>query len=602
MNALRWLGAVYAAISIAACAAGAKPVDDSPTSNILAGAGGGGGAGGGSGGAGGMVASSAMASSSSGPPGSCVKQADCAALVDACNVGSCVNGMCEKVPASDGSSCDDGLYCTDNDACQSGTCVGGTQKFCPSPDSCHVGACDEATKACGQAPGNDGASCDDGDPCTYSGTCSNGVCSKGQQVDCSAFNGVCADGVCDPVLGCIAKPKNDGAACDDGLYCTVQDKCSAGACSGVPNTCAAPGDVCMVGSCNEAQKSCVAVPGNDGNPCDDGNPCTVSEMCGAGKCKGGVPGNNGMACDDGDGCTAGTTCNAGSCGNAQSQIVQCIAGDSCCPAGCDKNTDSDCKPLGCSGPLAVDSSFTLDASWSSNSHSNFHPQGMTYDEFAGNFVIALQGARTLHLVSLAGNPVGTVDLSSPDEVFNYMTAIAADANYYYISDYACNNNCPDLWRVPKGSNGAARVQVSADQAAFGGYPVALSGTTLYRGNFSNDYDWSQENQVRVADLASPDNVVNTFSVPIARGIGDMTSDGTTLWMLGLSYDGSPNRQVDLYRIDPSNGLVIESYLNVYDPGGSFSPAGLAYTNGALYVLNYSTAAGVGSTMTKIACK
>jgi hypothetical protein len=247
--------------------------------------------------------------------------------------------MCVKAPANDGSQCDDGLYCTENDACQSGVCVGGTQKFCPSPDSCHVGACDEGKKSCGSAPGNDGASCDDGDPCTYSGTCSAGTCSKGPAVDCSAFNGTCADGVCDPVLGCVAKPKNDGAACDDGLYCTVNDVCKAGACSGAPNTCAPPGNVCMIGTCNEAQKSCVAVPGNNGNACSDGNPCHVSATCSNGNCLGGVPGNQGAACDDGNGCTSGTTCANGTCGNAVSTINQCINGDMCCPAGCANDTD-----------------------------------------------------------------------------------------------------------------------------------------------------------------------------------------------------------------------------------------------------------------------
>jgi hypothetical protein len=347
---IRCVGLLVIGVSWAgACAKAVSVENDSPTSNILAtasGAGGGGGQGGASEGVGGHVASStAMSSSSSGPPGSCVKQADCAALVDACHVGNCVNGMCEQVAANDGSACDDGLYCTDNDACQSGTCVGGTQKFCPSPDSCHVGSCDEATKACGSAPGNDGASCDDGDPCTYSGTCSQGTCSKGASVDCSAFNGTCSDGVCDPVLGCIAKPKNDGAPCDDGLYCTVQDACKAGACTGVPNTCSDPVNAaCMIASCNEAQKSCVAVPGNDGKACDDGNPCTVSETCSSGNCLGGVPGNNGSTCDDKDACTSGTMCSNGVCGNPQSQVVQCINGDQCCPAGCGLN-DNDCVNL-----------------------------------------------------------------------------------------------------------------------------------------------------------------------------------------------------------------------------------------------------------------
>ena len=366
-----------AACVFAACATGVKATEEPEASNVLTGGTGG------SGGAGGAL--SAASSSSSGMPAMCSNKADCAAFEDACHVGNCVNGMCEKAAANDGAACDDGLYCTDNDACQSGSCVGGTQKFCPSPDSCHVGACDEATKACGSAPGNDGASCDDGDPCTYSGTCSNGSCSKGPAVDCSAFNGTCSNGVCDPVLGCVAKPKNDGAPCDDSLFCTVNDVCMAGACQGVPNTCSNPVDAaCMVGSCNEAQKSCVAVPGNDGNPCDDGNPCTVSEMCGAGKCTGGVPGNEGLTCDDKDGCTGGTKCTSGVCGNPQSQIVQCVAGDMCCPAGCNSDSDTDCVP-----PLlalaAYDAKVTFPDAGVAGTRMTITWDGTNYWESGGGF-------------------------------------------------------------------------------------------------------------------------------------------------------------------------------------------------------------------------
>jgi hypothetical protein len=338
------LGLVCVSIVLGAACAATKQVEGGGTGGVthLASS-----ASGQGGGGGGSTASSsgAIASSSSGVPGTCVTKADCAAFDGVCTTGNCVNGMCEKAPSNEGSGCDDGVFCTENYACQNGTCVGGTQKFCPSPDSCHVGACDEATKSCGAAPGNDGAWCDDGDPCTYSGTCSNGVCTKGQLVDCSAFSSTCSVGYCDPVLGCTAKPKNDGVPCDDGLFCTVQDVCMAGACQGVPNTCSNPADAaCMIVSCNEAQKSCVAVPGPDGVGCDDKNACTKSETCSSGKCVGGVPTNSGGACDDANLCTQASTCDANGTCVGSNPILQCVAGDGCCPAGCDGNTDSDCSP------------------------------------------------------------------------------------------------------------------------------------------------------------------------------------------------------------------------------------------------------------------
>jgi hypothetical protein len=279
-----------------------------------------------------------------GPPGSCVGPADCVALSDQCNLGTCVDGACVKAPANEFGACDDGQFCTENEACTNGVCGGGTPKVCPGADGCHIGLCDEGSKKCSVQPGNDGAACDDGDPCTGLAVCQAGSCVQQSQKDCSFLNDTCAVGACDEKLGCVKQPAKDGTACDDGLFCTVQDACKAGVCKGVPNTCAAPGDVCMIGTCDEVAKSCVAVPGNDGAKCSTNDPCVGGETCGAGKCQGGGPANEGKACAPADKCQVGTTCSKGVCGGAVSVIAQCINGDGCCPPGCDQK-DDDCTPL-----------------------------------------------------------------------------------------------------------------------------------------------------------------------------------------------------------------------------------------------------------------
>ena len=133
-------------LALFACATAVTPGPAGVGSQTSSGAGGAGGTGGaGSGGTGGGATTT---TTGTGTPGPCVKKEDCAALDDPCNTGNCVNGTCTKSPANDGSGCDDGMFCTDNDACMAGVCVGGTPKFCPSPDSCHLGLCDEAIKGC----------------------------------------------------------------------------------------------------------------------------------------------------------------------------------------------------------------------------------------------------------------------------------------------------------------------------------------------------------------------------------------------------------------------------------------------------------------------
>lgn len=291
-----------------------------------------------SGGAGG-----AGSTSSAGGSGPCMVAADCVAFTDPCNQGACINGECAGIPMNDLVPCDDGKTCSLDDRCMAGECVGGSTKFCPATTSCFVGSCDLATDQCVVVPGNDGAGCIDDDPCTLTGTCNGGVCAPGQLVDCSFLDGTCSVGVCDPQLGCVIQSMNDGTSCDDGLFCTISDTCSGGVCGGAPNPCAPPGDVCLVGSCNENLSMCTSVPGNNGGACNDGNLCSAGETCSNGVCGGGGPANQGVACNDGNSCTTGEICQAGACTGAP--IVACQNSDGCCPPGCLLATDDDCQLL-----------------------------------------------------------------------------------------------------------------------------------------------------------------------------------------------------------------------------------------------------------------
>jgi hypothetical protein len=292
---------LLAAVLALGCAAGGNKGRDGQ---------GGAGGEGGAGGAGG-----------SGPPPGCVDDSDCSMLDGPCTNGVCKDQTCEAAPAHELEPCSDGVYCTVNDVCRGGVCTAGNTRPCASPDACHVGVCDEAAQQCKSVPANEGGPCDDQDACTGEGQCLGGTCQKGKALDCSLFDGPCTEGVCDPAAGCKSIPANEGGACEDNLFCTVNDACHEGLCQGGgPNPCAKAGG-CLVGTCDELADLCAYAPGPDGAACDDGNLCTAGETCAGGVCVGGAPANDGVSCDDGLACTTETTCGAGVCGGGSGARV-----------------------------------------------------------------------------------------------------------------------------------------------------------------------------------------------------------------------------------------------------------------------------------------
>src|SRR4029077_9512093 len=81
-------------------------------------------------------------------------------------------------------------------------------------------------------------------------------------------------------------PQPDTTACDDGLFCTVNDICIAGTCHGSSRDCSDAGDQCHSGTCDEAAAQCVATPLPDGTSCNDGDACTRTDTCQGGACTG----------------------------------------------------------------------------------------------------------------------------------------------------------------------------------------------------------------------------------------------------------------------------------------------------------------------------
>jgi hypothetical protein len=286
---------------------------------------------------------------------------DCRSFADQCTSGACNEDAdsCETRPISDGIPCDDGLYCSVEDACKSGACLGRARNCAEAADQCNVGSCNEDDDSCDAEPVEDGSACDDGRFCTIATACANGQC-VGAARDCSAFSDACNTGVCDEDAGaCAARPRDDGTPCEDYLFCTIQDACMSGGCGGRPRDCGDYTDACNTGVCNEQTDTCEAQPTEDGALCDDGLYCTTGDKCAAGICRGtarncsasgdqcnigqcdealGIckssPVADGIACDDALYCTVEDSCLNGVC---QGTTRSCdTAADQCNLGTCDE--------------------------------------------------------------------------------------------------------------------------------------------------------------------------------------------------------------------------------------------------------------------------
>lgn len=223
----------------------------------------------------------------------------------------------------------------------------------------------------------------DGGADAGSGGCA-GCVVGGACVAAGASNPANACESCDPATSSTAYSPRAGGSCDDGLFCTTGDTCTAGACAGSPRscddgvacngaeTCDESAGACTAGStacaagelCDAATDTCVATctgcvvggtcfadgtrdPGTpcsvcdvsrsrtafsnaDGVSCDDGLFCTSADVCSGGVCAGAAAG----FCDDGIACNGRETCDDGT--------DRCIAGTTTCTAGraCDTGTDT----------------------------------------------------------------------------------------------------------------------------------------------------------------------------------------------------------------------------------------------------------------------
>jgi hypothetical protein len=244
------------------------------------------------------------------------KPRDCTALDGECSVGRCDAVLgCVKEPYNDGATCSDDLYCTTDDICVAGECVGTPKNCDTNSGGCRLGSvCSEATLGeCTTGtvqpygtPCNDGMFCTTGDQCQY-GDC------IGTPMDCTSA-GSCM--TCSETTHACTEPKPVGTSCvGSGGTCISGGTCDAsGTCVGTPLECPVSASYrgCTVGVCDPTFGSCTTRQAPDGTPCDDGNPCTTGDRCSSGYCSY-VTTASGAPCSDGNECTTGDYCSGSSC-------------------------------------------------------------------------------------------------------------------------------------------------------------------------------------------------------------------------------------------------------------------------------------------------
>jgi hypothetical protein len=222
------------------------------------------------------------------PTGECFTSADCN------DNNPCTNDVCSGSPTecshtNNTASCTDSTYCNGADTCSGGTCSVHAGNPCPGADGdsdCSE-TCNEATDTC-TTNDTDGSSCDDGLYCTLTDTCTSGTCS-GTSSPCAGADG---DGDCTETCDETANDCNgndpNGSTCTDGLFCTEPDTCgyaTAGVCGGPALDCSTSETSCKTGTCDEGTDACITGANKaDGTDCNDGTYCNGLDQCASGAC------------------------------------------------------------------------------------------------------------------------------------------------------------------------------------------------------------------------------------------------------------------------------------------------------------------------------
>lgn len=213
---------------------------------------------------------------------------------------------------------------------------------------CAVAVCNTGQEfgplfTCVVVPAPKGTGCDDGQFCTVNDVCDNGTCTGGGQNTCGVKFSPCEAVICyEETKSCDVTPVNDGTPCDPSDLCQTNGVCKIGECVGKPKDCSfSPLNECNKVSCNPATGKCEGVPDptKDDAPCVlTGDLCSTEKTCKAGQCGGGKPKN----------CSAlNVECEIGECNPANGVCQQVPAPmGTACTEGVPECNVGKCDPTG----------------------------------------------------------------------------------------------------------------------------------------------------------------------------------------------------------------------------------------------------------------
>jgi hypothetical protein len=374
----------------------------------------------------------------------------CAGSEKQCSDGNpCTDDLCNPTldggcyfPAND-NPCEDGLFCTANDACDNKQCKPGPAFDCDDAEFCTTDVCSLEADSCIHLPKTN-TPCDDGDVCTEGTACSDeGQCVGGTPPDC-VDNNECTLDTCDSdVPGGCAFPADVGKACSDGDACTYDDVCNPNkVCGGTDKVCDDLNS-CTSNACDPASVAdpCVHDP-TVGVLCDDGNACTDGDACNAAlTCAG-----TGVNCDDDNPCTLD------SCDTTPG--VGCLNDDED-PADCTYcEVDGECSAVEiCSGNQCVP---FVPAAW--NCPDEYYAAGDDCDCTCGTYDPDCDDA-TATVVGCAPYSKcladGACEALPPTclEYCDKVTNECAGANSQYTDHAACMAYCEDAAALAEGTEG-----------------------------------------------------------------------------------------------------------------------------------------------------